>query len=173
MSKTILLTGATGFVGKVVLAELLRLRNDLDIDRIILLIRPKRARGVIQTPEARFNEQLARSPAMATSESGWQRHVEVVGANLEAEHGGIEPAARQRLQGRVTHIIHCAASVDFDLPIQQAANANIVSALNVLELARGCSKLTGMVDVSTSYVQVWRKGPIGEAMANLPRPAAE
>jgi thioester reductase-like protein len=38
----VFLTGATGFVGKVVLEELMRRRSELQIERVYLLIRPRK-----------------------------------------------------------------------------------------------------------------------------------
>src|SRR5690606_19309011 len=46
-------------------------------------------------------------------------------------------------------------------------------ALNMLELARECRRLTGMVSVSTAYVSVWRNGPITETLAHMPRAAED
>ena len=171
MTKQVLLTGVTGFVGKVVLAELLRRRVELGIDTITVLIRVKHARGA--PAEERFTNEVAHSPALRLLERGWQKHVAVVPGDLERDQCGLAAQDREMLASDTTHIIHCAASVDFDLPIQHAAAANIVSALNVLELARGCSRLVGMVDVSTAYVGVWRPGSILERLAHLPRPATE
>ena len=48
----ILLTGSTGFVGKVVLEELLRRREELGIEKIHLLIRPRGRKS----PEDRFTK---------------------------------------------------------------------------------------------------------------------
>ena len=40
------------------------------------------------------------------------------------------------LRQNATHVIHCAASVEFDLPVEKAAKANITAALNMLRLAK-------------------------------------
>ena len=53
----ILLTGATGFLGKVVLEELLRRREELNAEKIYCLIRPRRT----QTAEKRFQKEIKRS----------------------------------------------------------------------------------------------------------------
>ena len=74
------------------------------------------------------------------------------------------------LNREVTHIVHCAASVEFNLPIADAAAANITSALHVLELARGCKKLKQMVSVSAAYTtpHVSDTRPVHETLAALP-----
>ena len=53
--RQILLTGATGFVGKVVLESLLRRRESLGITRVHVLIRPRKGRSARQ----RFIEEIA------------------------------------------------------------------------------------------------------------------
>jgi len=174
MGKHVLLTGVTGFVGKVVLAEMLRRQRELDIDVISVLVRPRPERdGRVQTPEDRFNRSVVRSEVFRSAPADWRKKVQVVSADLEQDRCGIEPAVLADLHARVTHVIHCAASVDFDLPVRVAASANIDSALNVLELARGCTQLVTMVDVSTAYVTAWHDGPIFERLAHLPRDASE
>ncbi len=166
----VLLTGATGFVGKVVLAELLRRRDELGIARVWLAIRPRRGKPA----QERFDTTLAASPCFARHEPGWQRACQVVAGDLCDAYAGLRQTDRALLADHVTHIIHCAASVDFDLPIAEAARANIQSALNVLELAQSLPKLRAMVDVSTAYVTPHRQanGAGVAELVPLPRPAS-
>ena len=143
----ILLTGASGFLGKVVLHELLRRREALGIARVHLLLRPQRGEGAAQRLRT-----LAASPCFAGLAEGWTEHVTAVEGDCEAEGAGLAPEVRAALLPSLTHVIHCAASVEFHLPIARAASANTASALHVLELARGCPRLRALVDVSTAYV---------------------
>jgi len=55
--RTFLLTGVTGFLGKVLLEELVRRRDELCIDRIGVVIRPLRGLSA----EERFRREVARS----------------------------------------------------------------------------------------------------------------
>jgi nucleoside-diphosphate-sugar epimerase len=164
----VLLTGATGFLGKVVLHDLLARRSELGIDCVHLLIRPQR-----RSADERFEQEIASSPCLQALPEGWRHCVRVVPGDL-VEAGGML-AAKDELSGRLTHIVHCAASVDFDLPLQAALASNTTSALRMLELAQGCSRLISMVSVSTAYVTPHRvhQGRIEEVLAPLPRPAAE
>ena len=166
-----LLTGATGFLGKVVLHELLRRREAFGIERVHLIVRGKRR----STPEDRFRQVVVSSPCFSRLDEDWPSKVEVVDGELTRPGAGIDPAARKELTGRITHVIHCAASVDFDLPLRQAVAANVASALHVHELARECRHLTGMVDVSTAYVtpHLDDEARIDEVLAPLPRAASE
>jgi len=165
------LTGATGFLGKVVLHELLRRREELGIERVYVLIRGKRS----ATPEDRFRQVVLDSPCFSRLAEDWPSHVEVVGGELTKLGAGLSDEDRVRLTGCITHVVHCAASIEFDLPVPVAAAANIASALHVLELTRECPNLVSMVDVSTAYVTPHRGDGalIQETLAPLPRPAGE
>ncbi len=143
----VLLTGATGFVGKVVLAELMRRRLELGIEAVYVLVRPKKG----QTPQERF-AQTAESPAFRLLPDDWVKRCVVATGELSQAECGLNRNDLKLLREKVTHVVHCAASVEFDLPIAEAAAANISSALNVLTLAKTCGKLKQMVSVSTAYV---------------------
>jgi fatty acyl-CoA reductase len=174
MALHVLLTGVTGFVGKVVLYDLLRKSHELGISRVSVLVRPKASRhGSTQKPDERFESGVARAEIFRQLPAGWEKRVRVVGANLEQADLGIVEAERAELEASVTHVIHCAASVEFDLPIKSALLANVEAALHMLELARRCRRLVAMVSVSTAYVSVWREGPITETLAHLPRSAED
>ncbi len=90
---------------------------------------------------------------------------------LEKPQCGIAEAVWGPLVGKIHRVVHCAASVEFDLPARQAAEANIVSSLNVLALAQACPHLLRMVSVSTAYVTAHHPGPIQEQLAALPASA--
>ena len=169
-SRSVLLTGATGFLGKVVLYDLFRRREELNLDRVYVLIRP---RGPI-LPEERFEREIAASPCFATLPTGWTRRVSVVTGALEEDDIGLNGAGDD-LRHRVTHIIHTAASVAFDLPVAEAARSNITTSLNVLEFARSCRRLERLINVSTAYVTPHPGNgvPIEESLAPLPAPATD
>jgi fatty acyl-CoA reductase len=194
MKHHVLLTGVTGFVGKVVLWQLLSRREELGIARISVLVRSKggaskggaskgsaskgsaagkKLSSSTQSPSERFASKVAGSEIFRSFPEGWRDLVQVVDADLEQPDLGLSASDRQSLQADVTHVLHCAASVEFDLPVKSALGANVEAALHMLELARGCSQLSAMVSVSTAYVSVWRNGPIHETLAHLPRPAEE
>ena len=166
----VLLTGATGFVGKVVLEELLRQRELLGIEAVHLLIRPGR-KG--QSPEQRFEDEVAASPCFSKLEPGWTQWIHVVPGDLTAPQCGVDPGTLAALGNEITHIIHCAASVEFDLPLAQAARSNITSALSVLKFARSCARLEMMVSTSTAYATPYPgvDVPVSEEIHPLPRPA--
>lgn len=164
----VLLTGGTGFVGKVVLFELIRRREELGIERVTLLVR-EGGRG---SASARLR-RLKRSRCFEDLPSDWAEGVETVGGDLVQPFCGIAEASREELAKSVTRIIHCAASIEFDLPVAEAAEANIGASLNVLAFGKTCVKLQQMVAVSTAYVSPHPggSGACQEELVKLPRPA--
>ena len=147
-NKVVLLSGATGFLGKVVLFELIRRREELGLDRVLLLIRKKRDVSTLD----RFKKDIRDSRCFANLDPEWVNCVDAVDCDLEEAGMGLSTAKQRFLAERITHIIHCAASVDFELPLPLAASSNITASLNVLGFAKKCKNLQSMVSVSTAYV---------------------
>lgn len=168
--RTFLLTGVTGFLGKVLLEELVRRKGDLGVERIGVVIRPKRGLRA----EERFGREVARSECFSRLPAHWTQMVTVLEGNLEQAGLGLA-VDHSSLIGRVTHVVHAAASVKFDVPAELAARANVTTSVNLLELARTLPELQRFVYVSTAYVtpDPGDGSTIEEALAPLPVPAAE
>jgi thioester reductase-like protein len=144
----VLLTGATGFVGKVVLENLLRRREELGVGRVLALVRA-------QDPEhadARLRADVAASPCFAAHAPGWEKRVEALPGDVTQPALGLSAEACARVAAEVTHVIHCAASVEFTLPLAEALAVNTEGALHALDVAQACLHLESYVGVSTAYV---------------------
>jgi len=163
----LLLTGVTGFVGKVILEAALRRREELGLGAVHVVIRPKAG----QAAEDRFTHEVARSRCFERLAPGWEHDVRVVSADLTANEGGLGDARLAPLRERVTHVVHAAASVEFDQPLERAVADNVTGALGVLAWARGGPRLARMVSLSTAYVSPATDEPVGETLAPLPWPA--
>ena len=154
--KRILLTGVTGFLGAALTERLL---SDFPQTHLVLLIR----RRYGSTPEERVKEVLTR-PAFEP----WRRR-----AGAEA----IDRALAERLtvvEGDVADglphlppdldvVMHCAASVSFDPPIDQAFRTNVLGALKLYEAVVAGGSKPHVVHVSTAYVAGSKKGVVPEA----------
>ncbi|MGD0455430.1 MAG: SDR family oxidoreductase [Solirubrobacteraceae bacterium] len=154
MSGAILLTGATGFLGMDALARLLE-RED---EQIAVLVRAKDDDGA----RDRLREVLARlydeSPAAAT-------RVRAVRGDLLEAGLGLSLRDRDWLVGSVDRIVHCAASISFELPLEEAREINVRGVERVIELAREIAaggRLRRVVHVSTAYVSGRHAGEFGE-----------
>jgi thioester reductase-like protein len=148
VQRQVFLTGGTGFLGKVVLEALLRRRAELGIERVVLLIRAPSA----AIARARLEASVLASPCFSKLDPGWQKVLAALPGDICEARLGLEAGDANALHARLTHVIHCAASIDFDLPLPEAARVNALGALELLELARCCEKLERCVSVSTAYV---------------------
>ncbi|MEZ4334735.1 MAG: fatty acyl-CoA reductase [Myxococcota bacterium] len=172
--REVLLTGATGFVGKVVLETLLRRRYELGLRRIRVLVRA----GDERHAAARLRE-LLRSPCFDGLEPGWEQLVVPIAGDVTRSGFGLASEAREQVARSTSWLIHCAASVEFDLPLAEAYRVNTGGARHALELARACPRLTSFVDVSTAYVTPHprpgerRAARADETLAPLPVDAAK
>ncbi len=144
--RQILLTGATGFLGKVVLWELLR-RQGLDSrQRIAVVVRGKAG----QSGAERFRRKVLGSDCWRGLPEGTEDRIDVIDGDLEQERFGLDSDRWRSLAEKTGTLIHCAASIDFHLPVARAERANVGSALEVLALAKR-ARAERFVAVSTAY----------------------
>ncbi|XP_013107128.1 putative fatty acyl-CoA reductase CG5065 [Stomoxys calcitrans] len=147
--KKVLITGATGFMGKVLVEKLLRSCSDLE--GLYLLIRPKRD----LTPADRkdqylkcviFNKVVATYPDIG-------KKIHVIGGDVLEDNLGIHSIDRDNLIRNIDVIFHCAANVRFDQPLRPMIQMNVMGTLKVLELASSMENLKVFVHVSTTFCQ--------------------
>ncbi len=125
----VLLTGATGFVGREILSRFLE-RED---------------RHVFALVRADDDEQAAgRLPA--------HPRLSAVAGDIEQGGLGLSGEAGQRLRREVTTVVHCAASVSFDMSLEESRGVNVDGTLRMVEFARGCPRLERFSYISTAYV---------------------
>ncbi len=154
-----LLTGATGFLGMELLARLLE-RTDSEV--IVLVRASDRAAA-----EERLRGVLARlydSPPAAGA------RVLAVRGDVCAAGLGLSASDRSLVLARASSILHCAASIAFDLPLERARSVNAGGTARVLELARELSErgqLRRVVHVSTAYVCGRHAGAFAESQLDV------
>jgi len=143
---TILLTGATGAVGGDLLRTLAQ-RGDVTVNVL--------ARRNGKAAAERVGAVLQRTEIAA--------EVNVVEGDIAGGPAlGIRDDVRRELQRKTTHIIHCAGSTSFTLPLATARAANVDGSRNVLDFARSCVALECGVFLSTVYVSGKRCGDFAE-----------
>lgn len=174
--RTLLLTGATGLVGRAVLETLLRLLPD--VGRVHVLIRPRTDVDGVRIPPAQtlWTEVLGSSAFDALRARHGDAFNGFAGDRVEAVAGdisqpglGLEASARERLAGEVDVIINCAALAVFDAPLDQALQSNVRGPEHVLEFARSAPTRPFVAHVSTCYVNNLA-GPVFETW---PMPGAD
>ena len=148
--RRILLTGATGFLGKVFLAILLRWHPE--IERVYLLIRGDRRSSV-----GRFRREILDSPVFAPLREHlgdkFDRYIEekivVVPGDITNE-GLLGEEAKPFKPGSLDAVVHSAGLVNFEASLEKAIEVNTTGVANVIEF---CGKVgAAMMHVSTCYV---------------------
>jgi hypothetical protein len=165
--KNILLIGATGFIGKVWLANLL---TDLpEIGRIYLLVRHNRA----STSVERFQRALEESPVF---ESLAQLHgerfadflrerIEIVDGDVSRPGLGLAPEIKQKLARSLDVIVNSSGLTDFNPDIRDALATNVRATAYTLDFLSECDH-AGLLHLSTCYIVGERDGRVLE---ELPR----
>jgi thioester reductase-like protein len=125
----VLFTGATGFVGREVLSRFLARGHS----HVFALVRA-----------ADDREAAGRLPG--------HEDLTAVAGDIEQPGLGLSPETADRLRGEVTTVLHCAASVSFDLSLEESRRVNVDGTRRVAEFARGCPGLERFSYVSTAYV---------------------
>jgi nucleoside-diphosphate-sugar epimerase len=170
--KHVLITGTTGFLGKVVLEKLVRAVPD--IGGIHLLIR-----GNKRHPDARarFYEEIASSSVFdrlrqednEAFESFIEDRIHCVTGEVTESLFGLAGDRFRKLANGIDVVINSAASVNFREELDKALAINTLCLQNVAELARQNTSLA-VLQVSTCYVNGMNSGQITESVV---KPAGE
>jgi thioester reductase-like protein len=144
MKQPVFLTGATGFLGMEVLARLLEAGDR----EVIALIRAADDAAA----EDRLHGVLS---ALYRDPSNHRERVRAVAGDVTSPGLGLENGKRTALAEEVGAVLHCAASIAFDLPLEEARKINVEGTREVIGFARECKslgRLERFVHVSTAYV---------------------
>jgi nucleoside-diphosphate-sugar epimerase len=144
IASRILLTGATGFLGMEVLARLLE-RTDHEVLCVV------RADGA-DAAEGRLDDVLGK---LYRNASPYRGRVRALPGDLTS---GIQAPDEE-----IDVVCHCAASIAFDLPLDEAREINVDGTRTVLELAHAAGARR-FVHVSTAYVAGTHSGEFTEDM---------
>ncbi|MBI2373394.1 MAG: SDR family oxidoreductase [Deltaproteobacteria bacterium] len=136
----ILLTGATGFLGRELARRIAGTRP------LGLLVRRRDAES-----DSELRDRIGRSIFEGTA----PRDLEIIAGDVTKTNLGISGASRKWLERGRTQIVHGAAQVRFDLPLEEMQRQNVNGTKNVITLAEaldGAGALERLDYVSTCYV---------------------
>lgn len=144
----IILTGATGFIGSSILRDVLQNKDQLGISRVVVIIRRKRN----QSASERIRDLLSR-PMFSFLEAD-QDTVTVIEGDLSKPNIGMTKENWDMIceQLNVTHVINCAACVNFTESLDNAAESNITSALELQRLVKRLKSKALYVYISTAFI---------------------
>ncbi|HEY4742789.1 MAG TPA: SDR family oxidoreductase [Candidatus Acidoferrales bacterium] len=161
--KNILLIGATGFIGKVWIANLL---HDLpEIRKVYVLIRRNRS----QTSLARFQKIVEESPVFGPlAEQRGARLAEFLRDRVQVVEGdvtkpglGLSPEIAAELAAKLDVIVNSSGLTDFNPDLRDALSSNVHAVANVLNFLATC-RHGSLLHLSTCYVAGKRDGRILE-----------
>ncbi|XP_011182842.1 fatty acyl-CoA reductase wat [Zeugodacus cucurbitae] len=149
---TILITGGTGFVGKVLTQKLLRA---FELRRIYMLIRCKDNMCVEERLENFFKESIF--DTIRSEQPELFQKVHAVRVDYSAIDLGISADDREILCDEVEIIFNVVASVKFNEKLSDAIDINVLGTKKILDLSMEMKKLKSLVHISTLYCNCNRK----------------
>uniref|UniRef100_UPI00398EB732 fatty acyl-CoA reductase 1 isoform X4 n=1 Tax=Pristiophorus japonicus TaxID=55135 RepID=UPI00398EB732 len=109
--KNVLITGATGFMGKVLVEKLLR--SCPEVKAIYILVRPKAG----QSMQERVRDMM-KCKLFDRVREDFQKKIIPVGSELMQPNLAISSEDTERLLSCINVVFHCAATVRFDEPLK-------------------------------------------------------
>jgi thioester reductase-like protein len=150
----VFLTGGTGFLGSEIMRRILEAHPRT---RLALLVRSTTR----ETARERVERLLVRMFGTADAARHAAR-VEVVEGDISLRGAGMDSERTARLAEHIDHVIHCAAAVRFDLPLDVARRDNTEGTRNILTFAERLPHLARFDYIGTAFVAGDRRGIIRE-----------
>jgi len=166
--KRIAITGSTGFVGTALVERLLRTVPDC---HLVLLVRdgkrtpaPERVRKELFKNDA-FDRLRAGPAGAATFDEMIAERVTTIRGDVSRDGLGLS-ADDRAIFAACDVVIHSAAAVSFDSPLDSAIEINLLGPTRIAELLHELGVTPHLVAVSTCYVAGNRRGKAPEELVS-------
>lgn len=169
--KRIAITGSTGFVGTALVERLLRGVPDCEL---ILLVRDgKRTKAAKRTQKDllrndafdRLREQYNAEGSSESFQEMTDRRITTIAGDVSRDRLGLNEAD-QAVFATADVVIHSAATVSFDSPLDRAVEINLLGPVRIAELCQVLNITPHLVAVSTCYVAGNRRGHAPEILVS-------
>ncbi|KAH9326783.1 hypothetical protein KI387_006961, partial [Taxus chinensis] len=162
--KNLFITGATGFLAKVLTEKILRMQPQ--VGKLFLIIKAEN----YESAQERLKTEVIYSDLFKCvqethgkkyEEFMMQKLVPVMG-DITRENLGMKPELVEKISKEVDIVLNSAANTTFDERYDVALEINTKGTCRILEFAKGCKKLQLYLHISTAYVNGKRKGRVLE-----------
>jgi len=146
MKDNIFITGATGFFGPRLIKEILAGTRA----HLFLLVRPKDSISAKERVEAALKEVMGGGKVSRAF-----KRITVIEGDVAKKNLGIKKPQLDGLIKKIDTILHCAAILDFYMPLEAIRKVNVEGTKNLLDFAYSCSekgRLRKVGHISTAYV---------------------
>ncbi|KAG7307567.1 hypothetical protein JYU34_007785 [Plutella xylostella] len=145
--RKVLVTGASGLMGKVLIEKMLY--SVPDIGCIYALVRGKRGK----TPEARIEEmwKLPLFQRLREEKPHMMKKLIPLPGDILSEELGVEPELLRRVCDEVSVIYHFAATLRLEAPLKDGLEMNTNGTIRVLDVAKRCKNLAAFIHLSTAF----------------------
>jgi fatty acyl-CoA reductase len=169
--KRIAITGATGFVGTALVERLLRSVPDCEL---VLIVRNGKRSPAARRVERellrndafdRLRAQCRADDAAESFEALTARRITTIAGDVGADGLGLS-AEDQAVLASCDLVIHSAAAVSFDSPLDTAVEVNLLGPMRIATLLGDLGVTPHLVAVSTCYVAGNRRGTAPEELVS-------
>ncbi|KAK8683357.1 hypothetical protein V6N13_039419 [Hibiscus sabdariffa] len=163
--KTVLITGATGFLAKVFVEKILRLQPN--VKKLYLLLRASDDKSATQ----RLHDEIISTELFRVLRDNWSwkfdnlisSKVIAVAGDISFDNLGIaDSKLREKMWTEIEIIVNVAGTTDFSERYDIALGINTFGAFNVLNYGKKCDKIKLFLHISTAYVCGEQQGMILE-----------
>ncbi|HEX6740045.1 MAG TPA: SDR family oxidoreductase [Vicinamibacteria bacterium] len=166
----VLLTGATGFLGKELLHQA---ADDRRIEEVVAVVRPETVRDPRTKEVVKVLSPAQRGALLLKRlfiNGARARKFRFVDGDIEKPDLGLAPEDVEQLRRTVTHLVHCAASVSFDDPYPTSFRANVLGCRNALSFSLALQQAEGSpfichIAIETSYIHGRKQRSIAQENA--------
>ncbi|XP_031265813.1 alcohol-forming fatty acyl-CoA reductase-like [Pistacia vera] len=149
--KTILIIGATSFLGKVFVEKIMRTQPN--VKKLYLLVRSTDAKSIMKRIIVEVEKDLfnvLRDKLGANFKFFISKKVVAVAIDVfEVNLGVKDSKLMEEMYKEIDLIVNFAATTDFDERYDFAFNVNTMGALNIMSFAKNCIKINMVLHVST------------------------
>ncbi|XP_033007971.1 fatty acyl-CoA reductase 1 isoform X4 [Lacerta agilis] len=151
--KNVLLTGATGFMGKVLLEKLLR--SCPKVKTVYVLVRHKAGKNSQERVEEMISCKLF--DRLRDEQPEFNEKIIAVASDLTEVDMALSEEDKENLINCTNIVFHCAATVRFNEILRDAVQLNVIATQQLLFLAQKMKNLDVFIHVSTAFAYCNRK----------------